>query len=277
MQLAPEGPGQPMGHQSYVPAMYAYDVAHRSGVADITIKLQDLEALTMPFVDMADAIVCPVSTGACVSSTTGGVVKGFDMYGQYIEETVGAAGTSTIAFASVHEAPADAAWANQFGLPYAYAGAAPNPNADVTFTAPAADEDARGTFAYGGSLAAPVEVAVPYLTVRDNLMGDPYAPRFATTDREAETTMAATIDNTGAIAITKTLIADDSAVQVYTFPDGGTVVTDNAAEALNYTLSPLWMSKYAKQVVLEAVKDTLVSGSTPAGTSIKVNLTGDLV
>lgn len=278
MQVATEAIGAPFGRPLNVADMnFAADVDVATGMTAPTLQIADIEglAITKP---MGVASICPVATGACVGSTTGGDVTGWDMYGQLITETVAAAGVSTIAFAGIVGAPDDAVWVNQFGLPYKYLGDAASPNADVTITAPDPAEDARGTFAFGGTFVDTdpmkyTEVEVPYIADRAELMGAPYASRFETTAAVAETVMVGTIDNTGAIAITTTLIADDSTQQVYSFPDGGTVAVDNGAGTLNYTLSPLWMSKYARNIT---DVDTLVSGSTNHGSSIAVNLTGSV-
>lgn len=255
---------------------YIYDVDHRNGLAVPTLQLMDIDALGVFSSVMGQIGICPVATGACVASTTGGDVIGFDMYGQYIEETVGAAGTSTIAFYGVLSAPADALWANQFGLPYKYTGAAAAPNADVTVTVPDAEEDARGTFAYeGGDLVATgyIEVEVPFMVDMDEPYGAPYKTRFATADRVASTEFAGTVNSSGVIAITKTLIADDSAFIILSFADGTTLRTANEADTVNATLKPLWMSQYSKV----ADVDKIVTGVTEHGSPITVNLTGSLV
>lgn len=275
MQIAPEAlTGVPGRNLNVADMKYVYDIDHRNGLALPTIQLSDIDAMGVFARRMGNVGVCPVATGACVSSATGGVVYGFDMYGQYIQQTVGVGGTSTIAFAVVTEAPADALWANQFGLPYKYSDAAAAPNADVTITASGADADSRGTFAYAGSLTAGeyTEVEVPYMIDTDAPYGAPYNTRFDTTAAVASTEFAGTVNNTGAIAITKTLIADDSAFITLSFADGTTVRTANAAEAYNHTLNPLWMSKYASV----ADVDKIVTGVTEHGSPITVNLTGSL-
>lgn len=259
---------------SHVPAMkYAMDVTVGSGIARPTMALEGIAGVAVSTHVMGDVGVCPVSCGACVSSTTGGLVQGYDMYGQYIEETVAAEGTSTIAFAGILAAPADAVWADQYGLPYKYAGAAADaPAGVVTYTEPASDEDARGTFALDTPLATGVrdEVELYYLADTENLMGDAYATRFASPDRVSAVTEAGTLNkSTGVGSITKVASSDTSGIRWYTLPDGQVLESNDSAGALAFTLSSLYISKYG--AVLPASMP--LKGVTGAGTPLNVTLT----
>jgi hypothetical protein len=273
MQLATQQIGAPFARPLNVKDMgYAYEVDSGSGLCEPTLWLVDIDG-TPAFQQklMGDVNVCPVSTGACVVSAAGGEIIGYDMYGQFVKETVAAAGTTKIAFAGIVTGPDDVMWTNKFGLPYKYKGAHPVPNAANTITASAADGDARGTFVTTADISKGAHVSVPYVADLTALFGAPYADRFKSGTRVAPVTMAGTINVSGVIAITKTLIADGSRNQFYTLPDGQQITTPNAAGTVNATLSKLWMSKYARTITNV---DTLVRGGTENGTSILVNLTG---
>lgn len=276
MQLAPKSIGVPFSRPLNVAeTKYAADVDAQTGFCAPYLVLPDIDG---DAVDAGKAMgataVCPCQTGACVSSVTGGVVVGWDMYGQYIEETIGAASDGTIAFAGLTSYPADALWTNQYGLPYKYSAAAATPNASITITPSAADEDSRGTIAYSGAYTnGEATVEVPYVADRDALFGAPYDTRFATPAAAADDEFAGTVASTGAISITQTLVADTSQYVFYTFADGYQVRYDNGADTVNHTLSALWMSQYAADW---ADVDVLVSAVTEAGTKIVINLTGSL-
>lgn len=281
MQHATEAIGAPFSRplRFEQESMYVYDIDHRSGLAMPTLQIADIAGVAAKV--MGEALVCPVATGACVSSTTGGEVVGWDMYGQLVKETVAAAGTSKIAFAGLTSSPADAVWANQYGLPYKYSAAAATPNADVTITASAADGDSRGTFTFGGTLVDTdppkyTEVQVPYMVDMSWPFGEAYAPRYETAAAVAAQTFAATIDNTGAIAITQIAITNDDSAIVYQFPDGGQITQAAGAATVNYMLSPLWLDKYRRAQELDMNEDGLVRAATIQGTHVKVDLTGTI-
>lgn len=257
---------------SHVPNMkYAYEVGV-GGVVDLKMTVDDINEISVHDDDyvMGNTAFCPVHSGACVSSVTGGVVRGFDMLGQFCEQTVGAAGTSTIAFAGITSAPADALWANRYGLPYKYSGVAANAPAGITFIASAADGDARGTFTVNAGVTAETEVRLMYLADDTNLHGDPYSARFTTPDRVADDPTTGTLNSaTGAIAITTAVAADTSSYQFFTMPDGAVVRAANGIGTVNYTLPKLWLSKYGSTLGATLV----ITGVTEAGTNIPVTLT----
>lgn len=244
---------------------YVYDIDHRSNQCIAVTKVMDLS--TTP---VALGISCPVGTGAAVASVTGGAIAGFDMYGQYITETVGVAGTSVACYSSIAFGPADLLWTNTFGLPYKHA--SNNSPVNITYVAPTG-VNGRGSFTWGG--AFPAEVAHDYVVDRVNMFGDVRADRPTPL---AEVTMVGTINNTGAIAITTTEVADGSSTLLFTFPadQGGSVEAANAAGTVNYQLSSLWMSKYSGNAWTDALIDDLVRGVSKNGTPIKVDLTGSL-
>lgn len=248
VQLATQAPGQPMGHTSYTSySAYVYDVEHRGGLAMPTIALMDLETVTMPFVDMAEAVVCPVATGACVTSTAGGMVIGYDMYGQMIYEDIAAAGTSTIAFASIIVAPDDASWVNTFGLPYKRLDAS-HDSTNVAFTDASDTGDSRGLFTYATALAEPVEVEIAYKVDRKELFGAPYAERFASAEFDTSTmTIAGTIDATGAVSIAIPSAGPTEVPCQVSLPGVGTVYAMSGA-AVNVQLPALWMNQYGEQI-----------------------------
>lgn len=260
MQLATSRQGQPLGRPSITPgAAYVYDLSHRDGLFVGTLYVQDISGEPLNLNDMAESGVCPVATGACISSAGGGDITGYDMYGQLVTETVAAAGTSTIAFAFVTDAPADALWANQFGLPYMYAADAPTPNTDVTIIPPDDAEDARGTFTFGGTFLdedppqqTPVEV--PYVVDKMNVFGTPYAERYAAgTVGSTPLAVTGTIDDDGLItlAIPAAVLGKPTGFTA-TFADGHTVRGDLGVTPLTHTLSPLWMSQYAQAIADDA-------------------------
>lgn len=275
MQLATQQIGVPFARPLNVKDMgYAYDVDSGNGMCEPTLWIIDLDDVpVLSAKPMGDAYVCPVATGACISSAAGGAAVGYDMYGQLVRETLAAGAPSKIAFAGVVTCPDDTEWVSQFGLPYKYKGAHPLPNAANTVTAPAADGDARGTFVTTVDISEGAHVSVPYVADLTALFGAPYAERFKSGERVAPVTMAGTVTAAGLVTIVKTLIADGARNQFYTLPDGQQIVTPNAAGPVVRTLSPLWMSKYAR-VITDI--DTLVRGGTENGTSILVNLTGSV-
>jgi hypothetical protein len=273
MQLATQQIGAPFARPLNVKDMgYAYEVDSGNGMCEPTLWLIDIDDVSvLEAKPMGDAYMCVVGTGACVTSVAGGEVIGFDMYGQYVRETLAAGTPSKIAFAGIVTCPDDTKWVSQFGLPYKYRTAHPVPNAANTITASAADGDARGTFVTTADISEGAHVSVPYVADLTALFGAPYAERFKSGARVAPVTMVGTINVSGNITITKTLIADGSRNQFYTLPDGQQIRTANAAGPVNAKLSPLWMSKYARTIT---DVDTLVRGGTENGTSILVNLTG---
>jgi len=167
MQLGPQSVGMAPPKPSIVRgAAYVYDVAHRNGLVTSTLKGQDIAGVSVAALNM-----CPGGMAAAVTSVTGGAVQGFDMYGQIITEVVGAAGTSKYTFSHVIDAPADALWANVFGLPYKWAsGGTVN-----TYTPPAADGDPRGTVA---PATAGNDIVLDYTADTAMLYGEPLADRF---------------------------------------------------------------------------------------------------
>lgn len=272
MQHATQQLGVPFARPTVVSdVQYVYDIEHRSGLAIPSIHLIDLDGVSL-FDDkpMGAASVCPMPTGACVSSVAGGSVEGWDMYGQFVQETLSAGATSKIAFAGVVVGPPDLEWESRYGLPYKWIAADASQDADIVMTPPAADGDARGTFIYQGTDKV---VELRYYADREQPFGAPYATRFASSPRTARATFAGTINTGGVIAVTKTQIADGATYIFLTMPDGQTIKSLNAAGVVNYTLPPLWMSKYARTIT---DIDTLIRGSTENGTPIIVNLTGNV-
>jgi hypothetical protein len=240
---------------------YAYDVAYKVGHFKGTVELVDLA--TIPPVKMGQGSTCPVPWGACVSSVTGGVVAGSDMYGQLVRETVGAAGTSKIAFAAITSGPADAKWVNKFGLPYKYVATNAETPGDITITAPAADGDNRGTFVYSGAFSGThiATVTVAYKADISNLMGDPYAPRFASAAIDSATlaVTATYVPATGVMTVTVPASTPAGVKTTVTFPDGHTE-RGVAGTPLVHTLSPVWRSQYG-DVINAAAADRLVAVS----------------
>lgn len=251
MQLAPASPSQPIGHNSHVPNMeYAYDVVHRTGLVTATLKVASITGTPIKGARMGVSVVCPIDTGACVSSATGGIVTGTDMYGQPVRETVGIAGTSEIAFAAIQSAPADAQWANQFGLPYKYLDDATPPATNITITAPASDGDARGTFVVVSPALTSVyqDIQLNYVADKLNLMGDAYASRWASDPVGSLTvSVTATLDPTGEAVVTIPEAGTPASAVTVTFPDGHTVRGTSGTE-ITHQLSPIWMSQYAKAI-----------------------------
>lgn len=275
MQLATQQIGAPFARPLNVKDMgYAYEVDSGNGMCEPTLWITDIDGTPAKLHKvMGDVYVCPVSTGACVESAGGGKIIGYDMYGQYVEETLGTGETTKIAFAGIVTAPDDATWMNKFGLPYKYKSAHPVPNAANTITGPAADGDARGTFVTTVDITHGAHVSVPYVADLKALFGAPYHERFKSGKRVARVTFVGTINASGAIVVTKTQVADSARNIFLTMPDGHTVVSPNAAGAVNYQLPPLWLSKYADTIT---DIDRLVRGSTENGTPIIVDLTGSL-
>lgn len=250
VQLAPAAPGQPFGHRSYVPDMaYAYDVAHRNGHFVATVEVIDLE--TVPHVIMGTSGVCPFPWGACVSSAAGGDVQGYDMYGQYVEETLAAGVPGVIAFAAVIGAPADIAWTNVYGLPYAYVADDDDTPVDITITGPDADGDHRGTFVYAGDFtdSGHATVTVAYQAAVGNLMGDPYSTHETNVVGSVDVAVTGTIEVTGVVTLTiPAATAGFATGFTVTFPDGHTMRGNLGVSPLTHTLSPIWMSQYARNI-----------------------------
>lgn len=258
MQLATSAQGQPLGRPSITPGdAYVYDISHRNGMYVGSVFIQDIEGDPVNLVDMAEAGVCPVATGACVTSAAGGTIEGYDMYGQLVREDVAAAGTSTIALAFVTNAPADATWTNQYGLPYMYSADADASNTDVTITPPADDEDARGTFAFAGTFvdedpAQQTEVLIPYVVDQTNVFGTPYAERFASPEFDTQSiVITGTIDGTGLVTLTIPSTGDAEVPCQITYPDGSRQYAPSDS-APTHTLSEVWMQQYGRIIVDDA-------------------------
>lgn len=273
MQHATQQLGVPFARPTNVSdVQYVYDIEHRSGLATPSIHLIDLDGVSVfDGKPMGDSCVCPMQTGACVSSVAGGSVEGWDMYGQFVQETLSAGATSKIAFAGVTSGPADLEWENRYGLPYKWIAADASQDADIVMTPPAADGDARGTFIYQGTDTL---IELRYIADREMPFGEPYAERFKSGERVARVTFVGTINAAGAIAVTKVAIADGARNIFLTMPDGQTIRLLNGPGVVNYQLPPLWMSKYADTIT---DIDKLVRGSTENGTPIIVDLTGALI
>lgn len=256
-QQSTQAIGAPFSRRLNVSDMnYAYEVDTKTGFCAPVIAIADIAGVSVGFgKKMGETDVCPIATGACVSSPAGGLVEGWDMYGQFVAEIVAPGGTSTIAFAGITGAPSDAQWANRFGLPYKWKADAATPNQDVTLAPPADDEDSRGTFSFGGSFNDTdpysfTEVEVPYIADRTALFGVPYSERFDATTEERFATdieVTATVDAAGAVAVTIASTGSNETPATITFPDG-TTVRGASGSIVNHTLSPLWMSKYARQI-----------------------------
>lgn len=262
--FGPRGLGVP-GVDDNNKKTYVYDIDHRTNQCIATIKLMDISA-----VDASVVEACPISTGAKVTGT--GDIAGYDMYGQYQKETL--AGASVLTYSSIAYAPPGTLWVNEFGLPYRHAANAGLP-ADVTYVAPS-DPERRGTFTYGGDLSEPTEVTLDYTVDRVNMFGD-HSDLFASGDPIADVTMAGTVDNTGAVAITVTQVADSSSHITFTGPAPAFPVTvDNAAGTVNALLGLLWIQQYARpgNQLLDEVIDGLIAGTTENGTAVIVDLTG---
>lgn len=245
---------------------YVYDIDNRNNQCIAVTKVMDISTTLCSDVD-----VCPVGTGAKVGSVSGGVVAGYDMYGQYQKETVGAAGTSVACYSAIATAPADALWVNEFGLPYTYA--SDTATGDVSYVAPTGINK-RGSFVFSGDF--PDEATHDYIVDRVNMFGDNSADFAGGQPGEAAVIVAATVDNTGVIAITQTALGDGSASITYRFPDSGQITQADGAATVNYTLSPLWMSKYARNQILEEVLDGLIRAASDIGTHVIVDLTGGI-
>lgn len=264
-RFGPGGFGMPRADDNN-PKTYVYDIDHRNNLCIATTKIQSIVGVAVD-----PDVLCPVATGATISTVTGGVIEGYDMYGQFITETVAALGTSEACFMHVVSAPTDALWANEFGLPYRYASDGGVP-ANVTYVAPADNTNYRGAFTWGGTF--PAEVTLEYTVSRTNMFGD--IGTVGPGPDEAAVTMSGTINTaTGAIAISQTLLAavDHGDTVTYIFPDGGQVVVNNTLQTVNYTLSSLYRSKYGFAAFGTDNLDKLVRAATNAGTHIVVDLT----
>lgn len=245
---------------------YVYDIDHRSNQCLAVVKVEDISAVLC-----SEVAACPVSTGAIVGSVSGGALAGYDMYGQYQTETVSATGKSVACYSAIAFAPADALWVNEFGLPYTHA--SNNSPANITYIVPSGINK-RGAFSWGSTF--PAEAAHDYVVNRVNMFGDNSADFAGGQPDQPAQSFSATVDNTGAIAISQVALADGSASITYEFPDGGQIVQAEGIATVSYTLSPLWMGKYAKNVVLEEVLDGLVRAASDIGTHVIVDLTGSL-
>lgn len=253
---AQEHSGNMMGYSS-VPRgepVYVFEIDSQTGLATPTVFVNDIEGALIH--NMGHTAICPVPMGACVTSTTGGLIQGFDAYGEYIEETVAGAGTSTIAFAAVTAAPTDAEWVNQFGLPYKRLSGT---TTGITYTIHASDEDERGTFVVDGGVSGPTEIELSYIADKNNPFGDSYATRYAS-GTIGDTTLAvtATIDAEGDIVVTLPTTGGVETPATVTFPDGRTIrgVTD---DTVSHRLSPLYLSKYRDVINTDAFHDRLVA------------------
>lgn len=121
-------------------------------------------------------------------------------------------------------------------------------------------------------------VEFSYAVDTTNMHGDAFTDMAGPQPGEDAVTVAATVNNTGAIAITQAgvVAADDGATVTYQFPDGGQMTVTAADQTVNYTLSPLWLSKYGRNNILEEVLDGLVRASSSGGTHVIVDLTGSV-
>lgn len=239
---------------------YCYDIEHRNGMCIYEAQINDIDGISVEL-----GIVCPCATGARISSVTGGVIIGFDMYGQYITETVGAAGTSVVCFKSVVSAPADALWTNTFGLPYRYSADDGVP-ANVTYIAPSGF-NGRGAFTYGGAADAAV---LQYTADQDNLFGDVRPLLPATPAALDSVGFVATLSLAGVLTITAIEVADGSDTVTYVLPDGQVHIEDNAAATLVYNFSPLYITQYLRTEIGDENFLKLVRAATSHGTHIIV-------
>lgn len=251
---------------------YVYDIDHRDGLCRATLKLPDIAGYSVFTMVEGVTGICPSDQGAAVSSVTGGVVVGFDMYGQLITETVGAAGTSKYTFSAVVSGPDDLLWTNVFSLPYKYASGG---GAEGTYVVSAAG-DPRGTF----EPAAPgTDVQLNYTVDQTDTFGN-IADRFASPAFGSTSfTPTGTVDSAGACAITLPTTGGTEVSCVVTFPDG-TILTGDTGSVVNHTLSAVWMSQYAKVIRDDAdalanlvTVDALGNDRSP----VYVALTGSLV
>lgn len=276
VQLASAAVGGAPATNSHVPNMkYAYDVVERGGRAIPTIKVDDIAgAVAANGIAMFDGIKCKVDTGALISSAAGGVVEGFDMYGQFMRETIAAAGTGTLAFAYITSWPADALWVNAFGLPYKFVSST---QAGITYTAHSADTDERGTFVVDGGVTAPTEVTLDYIADTTNLMGDAYASRYASVafDNDNATIVGTINMTTGAVSIDTAVVADAGDNLTFFFPDGAVVTVANAAAAgaVARTMNALWFSKYKRTLPQDNIDDLISFRGSNANVTGYVNLT----
>lgn len=167
----PQGQNVNPGANSHVPNMkYAYDIAVQGGRCMTTHRYVDVSA------DSAFE-PCRSPWGATVVTAAGGVVRGYDYLGQYIEVPLSAATPSLMAFMRVTAGPPDTLFVNGFGLPYLrVSGGATG----LTFVIAAPTADARGLVTYDTPPAEGTETPLDYVADMTNLHGDPYAERFAT-------------------------------------------------------------------------------------------------
>lgn len=276
MQVSPEATGVPLGRDSHVPNMtYAYDINARGGRVLSTVKVDDIAGtLVAKSKIMGAGYICTVATGALISTVTGGTITGTDMYGQRISEVVGAGDPSTIAFATVVSGPTDMVWVEQFGLPYLYASGGAS---GLTFTAAAADEDARGTFVVDGGVTGPADIILDYIADQTNLMGVAYAVRFASAALDSDPIVATgTIDDDGLCTLIVPVPTDLNAAITVVWGDGITTnETAHASTPVVHTMTDVWMSKYAATIDAASVdKLTAVNFESNATPGVYVNYTG---
>lgn len=243
---------------------YVYDIDHRSDQCVAVTKVMDIAGIPVSL-----GISCPVGTGAAVTSVTGGDIGGFDMYGQYITETVAAAGTSVATYQALAFGPDDLLWANIFGLPYRHA--ADNAPADIVYTPPAG-VDGRGKFTWGGTF--PAEAKHDYTVDRVNMFGD-VRDQFASGEAIADQTWSGTIDANGQIVITKAAIADSSDWVRFRFDDNQRKVTPNdGAGTITHNLDPWYLSTRKGLILGIHEAGQLIYGTTSNNTQVLVTLTG---
>ena len=251
---------------------YVYDIEHRTGLCIASVDLPDITGIGMNEVGMGATSICPIDLGAAVQSATGGPVLGYDMYGQTVVEILGAGVPSKYTFAGVIGGPDDLAWLNVFSLPYKWASGG---GAEGTYTPPAADGDPRGTFEPAAAGLTQLNYTVDQTDTFGNMQDRFASPAFGS-EAFAPT---GTIDNTGACAITIPSTGGTELPCTVTFPDGR-VISAQTGTPVNYTLAPLWMSKYAKVIGADAdalanlvTVDALGNDRAP----VYVGLTGSLL
>lgn len=252
MQLATQAIGVPFGRAHNVGDIrYAYDVSYRAGLAVPTVKVDDISGVAVnavPGSDMAEAAICPVDVGACVTSTAGGTLVGWDMYGQMVMEDVAAAGTSTIAFAGLVDAPEDAQWVNQFGLPYMWKAAAADDPGGVTYVPPAEDEDARGTFTVDAGVTEPTDVQLYYVADQVALLGVPYANRFASPEFDTSTLEVTGAITAGGLATVTIPSTGGTEVPCQIMWGDGTYDYALSGTAPTHQYGGLWLSQYGRSI-----------------------------
>jgi len=262
MQIAPQSVGMAPPKPSIVKgASYAYDVDYKLGLVSATLKGQDIAGVLV-----ATTPACSGGLSAAVTSDEGGVVHGFDMYGQSIIETLAVSTPSKYTYSRILAAPADTVWTNVYGLPYKWeSGGTVN-----TYAGPAADGDPRGTVT---PATAGADIVLDYIADQANMFGQPLSERFASPERVTPVTFTGTMDAAGAISITTTLVADGSTKVKYTMPDGALVIAANGAGTVAYQLSPVHMSQYGANYHA-GIASEIVRGVTTADTIVHVTLSG---